>query len=125
MIGYYIANNYPLPTAGRGPFLLQTSANARPTANGGVSFYTPASTANPTGFRPWESRLGFYERASYALPSTGLAMPPRGQRFVSNAGMGDISDFLAGLDPTLLAMGGVALLAGIYLYGPKRRRRRR
>ena len=122
MISYYIANQFPLPTAGRGPFLLQTSANAQPTASG-LSFYTPASTDNPTGFRPWNSRLGFYERASYALPSTGLVMPGRAARF-ANGGMG-FDLFGVEIDPTLLGMAGVALLAGVYLYGPKRRRRRR
>jgi LPXTG-motif cell wall-anchored protein len=122
MISYYIANHFPLPTAGRGPFLLQTSANAQPTANGGVSFYTPASTANPTGWRPWNSRLGFYEAAQFALPSTGLAIPA--QRF-ANGAMGQIDIFGVEIDPTLLGLAGAALLAGIYLYGPKRRRRRR
>jgi hypothetical protein len=47
----------------------------------GLHFYTPASTANPTGFRPWNSRLSFYTPGSYSLPSTGTAVPA--QRFVA------------------------------------------
>jgi hypothetical protein len=53
----------------------------------GLHFYTPASTANPTGWRPWISRLSFYSPASYALPSTGTAIPPT--RF-ANGGLGSL-----------------------------------
>jgi hypothetical protein len=113
---FYSPGQFALPSTG-----LQMSAQR--SANGGVSFYTPASTANPTGRRPWNSRLSFYEQASFALPSTGLAIPP--QRF-PNGGMGDgtIDLFGVSLDPTLLAMAGAVLLLGVYLYGPKRGRRR-
>ena len=50
-------------------------------------------------------------------------MPGRAARF-ANGGMG-FDLFGVEIDPTLLGMAGVALLAGVYLYGPKRRRRRR
>jgi hypothetical protein len=36
--------------------------------------YTPASTANPLGFRPWNSRLSFYLANSFPLPTTGLGV---------------------------------------------------
>jgi hypothetical protein len=36
-----------------------------------LRFYSPMSTANPTGVRPWNSRLSFYIPNSYAVPTTG------------------------------------------------------
>jgi hypothetical protein len=33
--------------------------------------YVKMSTANPTGWRPWNSRLSFYLENSYPLPTTG------------------------------------------------------
>jgi hypothetical protein len=35
--------------------------------------YMKASTANPTGWRPWNSRLSFYIPNSFPLPTTGRA----------------------------------------------------
>jgi hypothetical protein len=40
-----------------------------------MNFYAQASTANPTGWRPWNSRLSYYERANFAVPTTGLSGP--------------------------------------------------
>ena len=123
-----------------------------------MRFYTPASTANPTGWRPWNSRLSFYSPGSYALPTTGLAVPRQrfangglqtsalsfyapgsyalptigtsipSQRF-ANGGLGqnEITAFGLSIDPTLLAMGSVLLIAAVYLFGrgaPKRKGRR-
>jgi hypothetical protein len=36
MLSFYIPNTYPLPTTGRGRFLLQPGAHGRPSANGGL-----------------------------------------------------------------------------------------
>lgn len=36
-----------------------------------LRFYSPMSTANPTGVRPWNSRLSFYIPNSYAVPTAG------------------------------------------------------
>ena len=36
MLSFYIPNSYPLPTSGRGRFLLQPGATGRPGANGGL-----------------------------------------------------------------------------------------
>lgn len=36
-----------------------------------MGVYVQASTANPTGWRPWNSRLGFYLPNSFPLPTTG------------------------------------------------------
>lgn len=35
--------------------------------------YVPHSTSNPYGWRPWQSRLGYYRRASFPLPTTSLS----------------------------------------------------
>jgi hypothetical protein len=52
-----------------------------------LHFYTPASTANPTGMRPWNSRLSFYTPGAYPLPTTGTGIPA--QRFAAG-GLGSI-----------------------------------
>jgi hypothetical protein len=36
-----------------------------------LGVYVKASTANPTGWRPWNSRLSFYVPNSYPVPTTG------------------------------------------------------
>jgi len=36
-----------------------------------LALYTAASTANPTGRRPWNSRLSYYVPNTFALPTTG------------------------------------------------------
>lgn len=40
--------------------------------------YVQASTENPLGFRPWQSRLGSYQAASFVLPTTSLSRPRAG-----------------------------------------------
>lgn len=115
-----------------------------------MSVYVPASTANPTGFRPWNSRLGYYAANPFPLPTTGqgpfllqpgvMATPaqagglsafnPRaryltGPTFQKRLGQTEI--FGIEVDPTLLALGIVALIAAVYLFGggrPKRKARR-
>lgn len=36
-----------------------------------LRFYAPMSTANPTGVRPWNSRLAYYIPNTFAVPTTG------------------------------------------------------
>jgi hypothetical protein len=38
-----------------------------------MNFYAQHSTANPTGWRPWNSRLSFYIPNRFALPTAGLS----------------------------------------------------
>lgn len=77
-MGFYIQNSFPLPTTGRGSWLLQPGApSQQPAYNGGLGATTQIF---------------------------GLTV-----------------------DPTLLALGVVALLGAVYLFGsgkPKRRARR-
>lgn len=117
-----------------------------------LGVYLPASTANPTGRRPWNSRLlSFYAPNSFALPTTGqgpfllnpgVAGAPaasgglgfyRRARFAvptsSLSGLGQNETQILGVsvDPTLLALGLGAAFLAIYLLGghrPKRRARR-
>lgn len=108
-----------------------------------MNFYSPMSTANPTGVRPWNSRLSFYVPNSYAVPTTGrgpyllqpgitgrpcanggLAYYERAQFAVPTTGLGQTE--IAGLtvDPMLLGLGVVALLGVMYLWGGGRPRRK-
>jgi len=43
----------------------------------GLGVYVNASTANPTGWRPWNSRLSFYKPAAFSVPTTSLSTPQR------------------------------------------------
>ena len=36
-----------------------------------MAFYSQQSTANPTGWRPWNSRLSFYTPNTFPVPTTG------------------------------------------------------
>jgi hypothetical protein len=102
--------------------------------------YVRASTANPTGWRPWNSRLSFYIPNSFPLPTTGrgpfLFQPGVCGRPAYNGGLGrfrmgdDSTDVLGdstlSIDPTLLGLGLVALAAVFFLSrrgGGKSRRR--
>lgn len=105
-----------------------------------LSRYVKMSTANPTGWRPWQSRLGlgaFYLQNTYPLPSTGrgpfLLQPGVNAWPTVNGGMGRMGDDagtqILGLtvDPTLLIAGVGVLLLAVYLLGsgkPKRKARR-
>jgi hypothetical protein len=111
-----------------------------------LRFYTPASTANPTGIRPWNSRLSFYEPNAYAVPTAGrgpfLLQPGITGRPMANGAMGyyERANFvvpthglsglgqteIAGLtvDPMLLGLGAIALLGAFYLFGSGRPRRK-
>ena len=111
-----------------------------------LRFYAPASTANPTGRRPWNSRLSFYERNSYAVPTIGqgpwLLNPGVVGAPAANGGLGWYqraeyplpTTSMSGLgqtqilgltvDPTLLALGIAALLGAVYLFGGKRPQRK-
>jgi len=57
-----------------------------------LGVYTAASTANPTGRRPWNSRLSFYAPNTFALPTTGrgpfLLNPGASGRPAANGGLG-------------------------------------
>lgn len=100
--------------------------------------YVRMSTANPTGWRPWQSRLqglgAFYLQNTYPLPTTGrgpfLLQPGVTARPTVTGGLGRLGQteiFGMEVDPTMLALGLVALLAAIYLLGsgkPKRKARR-
>jgi len=158
-----------------------------------LGLYTAASTANPTGRRPWNSRLSYYAPNTFALPTTGqgpfllnpgvVGMPMQAggvpspmtpaialgcdgcgggrmglagvkfpnyatfqrsrqtrRRFDSTAPVpyyspvNSVTDQLSGLgqtqilglsvDPTMLALAGVAILAIFYLWGTGRPKRR-
>ena len=98
-----------------------------------MNFYSPQSTENPTGWRPWNSRLSFYTPNTFPVPTTGsgrfLLQPGVQGMPTQSGGLGDATTQVMGLtvDPTLLAMGLVALLAAMYLFGggrPKRKARR-
>lgn len=105
-----------------------------------LSRYVQMSTANPTGWRPWQSRLqglgAFYLPNTYPLPTAGrgpfLLQPGVNARPTVNGGMGRMGDSTTQIlgvtvDPTMLALGVVALLGAIYLLGsgkPKRKARR-
>jgi hypothetical protein len=99
--------------------------------------YVKASTENPTGWRPWQSRLSYYIPNSYPLPTTGrgpLLLNP-GVSYVPPAVNGGLVGYLAddttiagvAVDPVTLALGLAALIAVFYLLGrgaPKRKARR-
>lgn len=107
-----------------------------------LSRYVQMSTANPTGWRPWQSRLqglngglgAYYIRNTFPLPTTSsgpwLMSPGCNYQPTVNGGMGDdgTTQILGvTVDPTMLALGVVALLGAIYLLGsgrPKRKARR-
>jgi len=109
-----------------------------------MGVYVNASTANPTGWRPWNSRLSFYSPNSFPVPTIGqgpFLLQPGVTAAPSQAGglgtfnpraryltgLGQTQIFGVEVDPTLLALGLVALLGAIYLFGgtrPKRRARR-
>lgn len=88
--------------------------------------YVAASTANPTGWRPWNSRLGFYLPNSFPLPTTGrgpfLFQPgvPVGPPMAAG-GLGQSDDSMnLSIDPTLLLAGGGVLLLAFLLWGGKK-----
>ena len=115
-----------------------------------LGVYIPASTANPTGRRPWNSRLAYYTPNTFAVPTAGqgpylfnpgvTGAPAQAgglgwyqrARFVvptsSLSGMAQSTQiFGLTVDPTLLAAGLGALFLAVYLMGgrrPKRRARR-
>lgn len=96
---FYTPNTFAVPTVGSGPFLFNAGVVGRPMANGG---------------------LAYYERAQFAVPTTGLSMRPV-------RGMGQTEIGGVEIDPTLLAAGAGVLLLVMYLFGsgrPKRRARR-
>jgi len=106
-----------------------------------LSVYIPASTANPTGRRPWNSRLAFYEQNSFAVPTsgqgpyllnpgvTGAPAANGGMGFYQRAsyplptssmsGMGQTDTQILGtpVDPNLLFLGLGVLALGIFLLG--------
>lgn len=100
--------------------------------------YVRASTANPTGWRPWNSRfpnasplqapatLSFYQQNTFSLPTTGrgpfLFQP--GVPWNSPAAAGGLgqNDLSVSVDPTLLLAGGALLLLAFLLWGGKKTR---
>lgn len=108
-----------------------------------LGVYVKASTANPTGWRPWNSRLSaqglaFYVPNTFPVPTAGrgpfLLQPGQAWAQPSPAGglgrMGDDAMDVA-IDPTLLLAGvGLFAVAMLLLSGKKtvkriRTRRRR
>lgn len=105
-----------------------------------LSRYVQMSTANPTGWRPWQSRLqglngglgAYYIRNTFPLPTTShgpwLMSPGCNYQPTVNGGMGDDTQILGvSVDPTLLIAGVGVLLLAVYLLGsgkPKRKARR-
>lgn len=101
-----------------------------------MGFYQRASTANPTGMRPWNSRLSFYVPNTFPTPTTGrgpwLLQPGATGLPTAEGGMGDDGDNTteilgAPVDPTMLGLGIGALLLAVYLFGsgkPRRKARR-
>jgi hypothetical protein len=106
---FYEPNTFAVPTAGRGPFLLNAGVVGRPSMNGGLSGPPAAHPAANYGQRFW-----------WMQNDTGS---------MSLADDGDASTDILGVsvDPTLLGLGLVALLGAVYLFGgtrPKRKARR-
>jgi hypothetical protein len=109
--------------------------------------YVKMSTANPTGWRPWNSRLqgmncapvmqpaglGYYIVNSYPLPTTGrgpfLLQPGANGVPAVSGGMGDDSQILGvSFDPTLMIAGLGLLMVAMFLTGrkhPARRKRKK
>ena len=59
---------------------------------GGLMAYQASSTANPLGVRPWNSRLGAYQKANFCVPTTGLSGACAGcaRRGTSGCGLGTL-----------------------------------
>jgi len=95
-----------------------------------LGVYVKASTANPTGWRPWNSRLSangleFYIPNSFPVPTTGrgpmLLQPGQAWAGPSQAGgLGQNGDDTIAFDPTLLLIGGGVLLLAVLLWGGKK-----
>ena len=97
-----------------------------------LGVYVKASTANPTGWRPWNSRLSaqglsFYVPNTFPVPTAGrgpfLLQPGQAWAHPSPAGglgrMGDDATDVA-IDPTLLLAGvGLFAVAMLLLSGKK------
>lgn len=105
--------------------------------------YVRMSTQNPTGWRPWNSRLSglacqrpgmgaFYIENRFPLPTTSsgpwLMAPGCNYRPTVAGGLGDTTQiFGVQVDSTVLIAGIGVLLLGVYLLGsgkPKRKARR-
>jgi hypothetical protein len=90
--------------------------------------YIVSSTANPTGWRPWASRLqglGRYARANFPLPTRtpGFSPTPVGPRFTGGLGINIMG---REIDTTTILLAGGAVLAFMsVMAGMKRKRRRR
>lgn len=139
-LAFYSPNTFPLPTAGRGPFLLQPGMMGRPMANGGVpGTLTPGLSCDccpqsmglaGTNFpnfanfqRPRQSRRRFDSTAP--LPFYQPVSASTAQ--LSGLGQNETQILGVTVDPTLLALGAAALFAVFYLTGrgaPRRKRRR-
>jgi hypothetical protein len=99
---------------------------------GGLGVYVKASTANPTGWRPWNSRLSaqglsFYIPNTFPVPTTGrgplLLQPGQNWAQPSQAGgLGD--DTTIAVDPTLLLVGVGLLAVGLLLFSGRKAARR-
>lgn len=73
-LAYYLANSFPLPTAGRGPFLLQPGAQGQPAANGGLA-YLGAAQARRLRRRLQLARLGQDDDSGFDVSQLETEIP--------------------------------------------------
>ncbi len=83
-----------------------------------AKYVIAATRSGPSGFRPWQSRLGDYQHAVFTVPSQSYATLPAPGEVTGGLGL-DLSSI-----PTWAWIAG-AVAAGFLFFGGARRARRR
>ena len=73
-LSFYMPNSYPVPTTGRGRFLLQPGAQGRPSANGGLAGVNFPNYASFAGDRAWRTQVNPATPGPVYGPPPGVRM---------------------------------------------------
>jgi hypothetical protein len=124
-LSYYVPNAFPVPTTGRGPFMLNPGVQLHKTQAGGLSYYLQNNFPLPTTGRG-EFLLQNGSAGSPAQAGGLAAFDPRA-RYLTGMGQSlvdDVTSIFSNIDPTLM-FAGLGLLAVVYLMTGKKRKTRR